>query len=179
MRPGRMLGAFLLIGMGVIFLLGNLNIIVFRWDMLGPLFLILIGVWMVSRAFVPGWGHDANVFAGIGELHPDLNGKEIKSEKFEHGIGETRIDLTHATFPDGENRVEASQGIGELRVIVPSDLAVRVRASAGMGEARLFAEEEAGIDPRLEFQSPNYATAPRKLNLTVRVGLGAVRVSRA
>lgn len=179
MKPGRVFGAVMLIALGVIFLLGNLNIFVFRWDMLGPLFLILLGAWMVSRAFTPGWGHGGNVFAGIGELRPDLNGKEIRREKFEHGVGEARIDLTRAIFPEGESAVKASQGIGELRVTVPRDLAVRVRASAGMGEVRLFDEEESGIDPRLEFQSPEYASAARKLNLIASVGLGAVRVSRA
>ncbi|MBI5305041.1 MAG: cell wall-active antibiotics response protein [Chloroflexi bacterium] len=180
MRTGRVFGALVLIGLGVLLLLGNLNIFIFRWDMLGPLFLILIGVWLVSRAFVPGWGHSSgDVFAGIGEYRPDLSGKEIRREKFSYGIGDSRVDLTRATFLDGENVVEASQGIGELRVTVPRDLALRVRASAGMGEARLFDEQDAGIDPHVEFQSQDYATATRKLNLTAHVGLGAVRVTRA
>ncbi len=179
MRTGPAFGAVLLIVMGVIFLLGNLNIFVLRWDMLGPLFLILVGGWMIARAVMPRGQHGDQTFGGIGEYHLDLAGKEIRREKFSHGIGEARIDLTRAVFPDGENKVEASHGVGELRVIVPSDLAVRVRANAGMGEVRVFDEQESGIDPHLEFQSPDYASATRKLDLLASAGLGAVLVKRA
>jgi len=63
-------------------------------------------------------------------------------------------------------------------VIVPRDLAVRVKASAGLGDVNIFGERADGIAPHLDFQSPDYATAERKLDLEASVGLGEVKIMR-
>ncbi|CAG0986860.1 Protein LiaF [Anaerolineae bacterium] len=179
MNTGRIFGALILIVLGLLLLAGNFGIFLFRWDMLWPLMLILFGIWFIYRAFVPREHfHDVDVFAGVGESRPNLTGKEIHQEEFSHGIGEFNLDLTRATIPDGESTVKVSNGMGELNVIVPRDLAVRVQANSGMGDVELFDQRESGISPHLGFQSDDYATASRKLNLQANVGMGKVRVVR-
>ncbi|MBI5653394.1 MAG: cell wall-active antibiotics response protein [Chloroflexi bacterium] len=178
MNSGRVFWAVVLIALGVVLLAGNLNLFRFRWDMLWAVTLILVGIWFVWRAFVPAQHHDVNFFAGIGELRPNLGGKEIRREEFSHGIGECDLDLTRATIPDGESTVKASLGIGELKIRVPRDLALRAQVNAGMGEAQVGDQKDDGIGPQIHFQSDDYATAARKLFIEANVGLGKVEIKR-
>src|SRR5690349_23480096 len=46
------------------------------------------------------------------------------------GIGNLRIDLESLQLPPGETDVDARVGVGNVRVIVPPDVAVRVHANA-------------------------------------------------
>ncbi len=178
-NSGTVFFALVLIGAGALLLLGNLGLFALNWNLFSPIILILFGLWLVWRAFVPGSNYRGDVFAGFGNYTSDLSGKEIHRESYSHGVGDFDLDLTRAVMHDGENLVRASLGMGDLSVIVPRDLAVRVHASAGMGEANVFGQHSGGFGPTLTFQSDDYTSAPRKLNLEASVGLGEVRVARS
>jgi lia operon protein LiaF len=173
--------AVVFIVVGVLLLAGNLGLILFNWNILWALVLVSFGIWLIWRAMQPSTFSPSysNASYGFGDYRPDLSGKEIKRESFSHGLGNIVLDLTHATIPDGQNSMRALHGLGDLRVIVPRDLAVNVKASAGMGEVRVFGERADGIAPHLEFRSDDYATAVRKLDIEASAGLGDVRVLRA
>ena len=173
--------AIVFIVVGILLLAGNLGLILFNWNILWALILVSFGVWMIWRATRPSSYSStfANASYGFGDYRPDLSGKEIRREIFSHGLGSVVLDLTRATIPDGQNSMRASHGLGDLRVIVPRDLAVSVKASAGMGEVRVFGERADGIAPHLEFRSDDYMTATRKLDIDASAGLGDVRVIRA
>jgi predicted membrane protein len=59
---------------------------------------------------------------------------------------------------------------------VPRDLPVRVRAGAGLGSLKLFEQKADGFGPRLEYNSPDYASAVRRLQLEADLGLGDISV---
>jgi len=166
---------------GLLLLAGNLGLFVFDWGMLWGLLLIGLGAWMVWRAFQPSQYAPATGtwFAGFGDYRPDLAGKEIRKESFSHGFGDFDLDLTRAMIPEGQNAVRASHGFGDLTVSVPRDLAVRIKASAGFGDVQVFGQRAEGIGPRLDFESDDYVTATRKLDLEVNAGFGDVSVVRA
>ena len=164
---------------GVLLLAGNLGLILFNWNILWSLVLVCFGGWLIWRAFQPSMSPTSlRAGYGIGDYHPDLTGKEIRRENFSHGMGNLILDLTRATIPDGQNTLRASHGMGDLRIIVPRDLAVSVKASAGMGEVRVFGERADGIAPGLVYRSDDFATATRKLEIQANVGLGDARVIR-
>ncbi len=173
--------ALLFIVFGVLLLLGNLGLFVFNWSMIWALILIFLGGWFIWRAFQPQpfVATQPGAAYGFGDYRPNLAGKEIRKESFSHGFGDFDLDLTRAVFPDGTNSVSASHGFGDFKVIVPRDLAVRVKASGGLGDVEIFGQRADGIAPHLDFQSDDYATATRKLDLEVNVGLGDVKVIRA
>jgi lia operon protein LiaF len=175
-RPSRYFVAIALIVVGVVFLLGNLGLVALNWSIVWPALLILFGVWLVWRAFLPASSQASQVSYGFGDYAPDLSGKEIRRETFSHGLGDFDLDLTHATIPDGESVVRASLGFGDLKVIVPNGLALKIHASAGFGELELFAQKTEGIGPNLKYRSDDYATASRKVDLDASVGVGQVRV---
>ncbi len=178
LNSGEVFFALGLILIGALLLAGNLGWLAFNWNMVWPLVLILFGVWLVWRAFQPA-RYVGGAAYGWGDYEPDLAGKAIHDENFSHGFGDFDLDLSRATIPDGASSVRASLGFGDLKVIVPRDLAVRVKASAGLGDVSVFAKKHEGIAPAVDFQSDDYATAPRKLALEARVGLGEVKVVRA
>jgi len=64
-------------------------------------------------------------------------------------------------------------------VIVPRDVPARVHASAGFGDVTLFGQHSSGMGPTLTFQSDDYASATRKLNIEASVGFGNVQVIRS
>lgn len=172
--------ALVLIALGALLLLGNLGLFALDWNLFWPVILILFGLWLMWRAFMPAPGHHGgDGYWGFGDYAPDLSGKEIRRENFSHGFGDFDLDLTRAVIPDGESVVHASHGFGDLKVIVPRDLSVRVHASAGVGDTTLFDQHAGGIGPSLSFQSDDYANATRKLNVDASVGFGNVRVTRA
>lgn len=165
--------AFILIG--VLLLAGNLGLVAFNWGVVWSLVLIGLGTWLVWRAFQPT---SSALSFSLGDYHLSLDGKEIRDEDFSHGLGDFDLDLTRAVIREGTSRVRASLGMGDVTVIVPRDLAVRVRASAGMGSVRVFQNKDEGISPSIDFESNDYATATRKLDLEVNAGMGEVKVLR-
>ncbi len=172
--------ALVLILLGLLFLLGNLGLLVLNWNLVWPGILILFGLWLVWRAFTRApMGQRNDAYWGFGDFAPDLSGKEIRRESFSHGFGDFDLDLTRAVIPDGESVVRASHGFGDLTVIVPRDLSVRVHASAGFGDATLFDRHSGGMGSSLDFQSEDYPTATRRLNIDASVGFGEVKVVRA
>ena len=177
-KSGEVFFALCLILIGALLLAGTLGMLAFNWNMVWPLVLILFGVWLVWRAFQPAHLIGGAAY-GFGDYQPDLAGREIRDENFSHGFGDLDLDLTRAMIPDGRNSVRASHGFGDLTVILPRDLAVRVKANAGFGEVTVFDQKHEGIGPHIDFQSDDYATATRKLDLEASVGFGEVKVVRA
>jgi predicted membrane protein len=172
--------ALLFIVFGFLLLASNLGLFAFDWSMVWALILIALGGWFIWRAFQPQpFVAQPGAAYGFGDYHPDLAGKEIRKENFSHGFGDFDLDLTRAVFPDGTNSVRASHGFGDVTVILPRDLAVRVKASGGFGDVHVFGQRSEGIGPVLTFQSEDYATAARKLDLEVSFGFGEAKVVRA
>lgn len=172
--------ALVLIIVGALLLFGNLGVFALNWSLFWPIILILFGLWLISRAFLPATYYGANITSwGLGEYAPDLGGKEIRREKFSHGFGDFDLDLTGAVIPPGESFVRASHGFGDMRVTVPQNLSVRVHASAAVGDVSLFGEDSAGFAPSRTYQSEDYVTAVSKLTIDASVGFGEVRVIRS
>jgi hypothetical protein len=96
---------------------------------------------------------------------------------YRHAIGDFRLDLTNAELRDGETRVRATLGIGDLRITLPRDVDLVVHGYAHAGDIRILGEEESGFRARrtVEVDAPG-ATAT--LVVDAEVGLGDIRVER-
>jgi phage shock protein PspC (stress-responsive transcriptional regulator) len=121
---------------------------------------------------------------GIGErvIRPTAQAQLLP--RYELAIGALELDLTRLDFDElgPGDRVELSvtNAIGELRVIVPDDIAVEVRARVGAGELDLFGsvtEDGTNLDRRTEQRSAT-ADAP-VLVLDAEVGLGVIVLETA
>lgn len=113
---------------------------------------------------------DVPFTGGIGES--DLAPTTLE-EEYRWAIGSMTLDLTEADL-DGRT-IQASVGIGELIVIVPTE-AVSVDAGAGIGEVVVFGSNHSGLSAELVINAPD-GTEP-VLRLILRVGIGRVEVRR-
>src|ERR1700722_8865455 len=141
-NPGRALGGVLVICLGVIFQLNELNVRFFNLRTMWPVFLIVGGLWIVVHSFLPGWGVDraaasdwVHNFQGkfqIDSTGSDLNAvavlggvqRNVTSRKFKRGtltaiMGGVEIDFVDADMEGDEAVLDASAILGGIEIRVP------------------------------------------------------------
>jgi phage shock protein PspC (stress-responsive transcriptional regulator) len=101
------------------------------------------------------------------------------SQAFDLGAGSAVLDLSKA--PVGSSTYTAKVGIGELRVILPSDTTLVLDANVGVGEIDLPAtRNNDGTNLESTTTVPALTpTATRTVKLTADLGLGSLVVRRA
>ena len=149
-----------------------------------PAILILVGGWMIfqQRHEKDGseWEQKVSkvMSKAIGDRH--LKPTEIPAAGLvlKQGAGDLVVDLTETKLNSGENRIRCSLGAGDVKVTLPTGVAVKASASCGAGDIRLFELKEDGISNKLEHTDEGYDAAPIRISLKIGLGLGDVRVSR-
>lgn len=142
---------------------------------------------------------DLDVHGGVGKSRLDLSRLNLTGLDVSGGVGE--IDLTLPDQGDFDGRLkigvgafritalsgasanlQIKGGVGECTVNVPSDAAVRVQARMGLGDvsvparlARLSGDTE-GISKSGVWETPDFASAERKIVIDFDGGVGALRV---
>ena len=97
---------------------------------------------------------------------------------YDVSIGSLTVDLTNARLP-GDREIDANVGIGELHVIVPTDVNVDVDASASAGDVVVFGAQDDGANAKVSGRSAGTPGASDTLHIDAHVGLGQVVVERA
>ena len=109
----------------------------------------------------------AGRFEATGLGHARARTMEVRS-----GVGEFRLDFTG---PGREvTEVEINGGVGQIILVVPPDVGVRVRGRGGVtGRLSLPGFTQRGDD---EHVNPLWETAPVRLDIRVRVGVGGFEI---
>jgi len=168
---------------GLMLLAGALGILQIRTDQMCGLFFALLlvgaGLWTIV-AVLGGQRAGAPVAQRtLGDQRLSLTGQEFTSRSVGTWIGDTRIDLSQATFPAGESTLTVESWIGDIRVRVPQDLAVRARGRvAFVGELDLLGTHREGFFLDVTASSRDYEQAPRRLFVDAGIVIGDVKVIR-
>jgi hypothetical protein len=190
-----LLGGVLLVLLGVAWLLESLDVVQVPWDVFLPSALVALGAILVVNART-GASHRGMIAlgvvltillflgtaisfpfgGGIGERTIRPTGDGALEPEYELGVGKLTVDLTGFDFAgtDGSVGLDARVGIGQLVVIVPTDLPILVEARSALGNVVVFGEERGGIDAQLSIEPEG---APL-VTLEATVGLGEVSVER-
>jgi phage shock protein PspC (stress-responsive transcriptional regulator) len=128
---------------------------------------------MLAAVFVAVF--DVHLGRGVGERTYVVAGVSDLRSDYRLGVGDLRLDLGSIAIPVGETHVDARVDVGELRVIVPGDVALRVRADAELGEIDLLGETSDGHEVEAQLDQ----TGARVLVLDAHVGVGALQITRA
>jgi hypothetical protein len=179
-------GVLLLAGIG--WLLQTLDVVDIPWQAALAVSLVLVGVAVLAVGRHGGLVTlgvvltiilalasllDVPFEGGIGErTFRPVAATDVRTE-YRHAIGRMTVDLTDVDLPAGTSRIEISEGIGELQVVVPDGITVTVRGAAGIGEVVLFGASSNGVGVEREV-SREGDTA--RLELDVSVGIGKVEV---
>lgn len=178
-----------LIAGGVAALLGIAGVLDLSFEHYLALALTVVGAGLLVGAW---WGRSATLLVlGVLLVPPlltaslvdmPLNGGEVNvrprtwhelGSAYQLGAGELTLDLTELDPSRGPAELEASVGMGELNVIVPSGEAVRAEGSVGAGSVDLLGEERGGFGVELVRE---VGEGPPRLRLLLDVGVGEVTV---
>ncbi|WP_102261759.1 cell wall-active antibiotics response protein LiaF [Mesobacillus jeotgali] len=93
-------------------------------------------------------------------------------------IGEYFIDFSKGFIPDRETPIVVRGWIGEVKMLIPEDVPVKINAVIGVGEVKLFDYAQEQIKHVVAYKSDDYDQAIRKLNITIELKIGSVRIDR-
>jgi phage shock protein PspC (stress-responsive transcriptional regulator) len=112
---------------------------------------------------------------GVGDRRYVAAGAQDVRRNYKLGIGDMTVDLRSVRFRAGATHVGARVDVGNLRVIVPADVALRVHGDAQLGQVELLGKSADGrnVDKQVD------QAGERMLVLNAHVGVGKVRVTRA
>ena len=101
----------------------------------------------------------------------DVRDLRVRSLELQTGASETRVLLPRAA---GATTVRAQAGAASLTFEVPQGVAARIRSRMALGSAQI---DQARFPPSSGgYESPDYATAANRVEITIEGGLGSVRV---
>ncbi len=126
-------------------------------------------------AWAPGALRDHR-FLGEIEMAGPIQAGPMDIETF---IGEVRLDLTRATFPEGETPIHVSAAIGEVRVLLPADIPASVRTSSLLGESEALGRVSGAFMGDARAETEDFAGATRRIRLEAQSLIGEVAVRRA
>ena len=198
---GQLLG-LLLLGFGVVALLRESGVFPVKWEAILATLLVTLGVglvatarsgrriWPVALGVVLILALSANSpslrinlpsSSALGEQVVHVQDAGHLEDSYNQGVGSFTLDLARVALAPGTTRqITINQGLGDVRILVPDDLAVELNANVGVGRATVLSQRLGhGVGVQARYQSPGYDSAPGRISLQVHVGVGQVEVSRA
>jgi phage shock protein PspC (stress-responsive transcriptional regulator) len=131
--------------------------------------LILVGAAVFASIF------HVHIGRGIGDRNYVVAGAEDLHRNYRLGIGDMTVDLRNVRFHKGETHLGTRVDVGNLRVVVPEEVALRVDGDAQLGQVDVLGQTADGrnVDRHIT------QTGQRVLVLDAHVGAGKVTVTRA
>lgn len=114
---------------------------------------------------------DLNLKLGAGRAELDLAKLKLGQVIMAVGAGRADVKLSSDSLPTDSTAIDV--GAGRADIEVPKGTGLKISYDIGVGRATVDGEELKG---KSSFQSSNYDTATFKLNLSVKVGVGSVRI---
>jgi len=147
---------------GLIILLGNL-LDISLWAFIWPIILIALGIFIIFRQRNNG-GHSEISFSFASNMNRTGQWK-INSGEFWRFVTDLDLDFTNAEIPEGEHVWKIFGFVHEIRLRVPSNLAVSVSTHAFVNEKKINGECEDLIFVPMKWQSENFNNSPNKFRI--------------
>jgi predicted membrane protein len=112
----------------------------------------------------------------IGDMYIDCVGIDMQNVEVAVFVGDIEIKLHGATLAPGLNRMIISGFIGDVRILVPPDMAVFAQSSNFIGDANLMGRHSSGVGSTIDAQTLNYKSAESKLYIASNFFIGDIRV---
>ncbi len=105
----------------------------------------------------------------------NLGNANFRRFRFQGGVGASTLDFGGALAAEAD--VDLEIGLGIVTIIVPNDVGVRVSYDEGW-MSRFDYDQSLRKTSDHEYSSDNYSAARAKLNITIDVGIGSVKLRR-
>jgi phage shock protein PspC (stress-responsive transcriptional regulator) len=189
-----MLWGFVLIAAGAWLLLWRLDVTLPQWDIVASALLVLVGLLLIVEArkglngvllagaivltAALGIASMVNVTvgSGFGDRLEVVTQASMLEPDYSHAFGTLTVDLSRMELPEGTTPVEVSIAFGDLQVRLPEGVEYRVTGKVFFGSATLAGREWDGIAVQNTYQTPDYDSAARRIDLEVSVAFGSARI---
>lgn len=159
---GQIFLGLVLVLLGLLYLFGavfGINVSAFCF----PIFLILLGAWLLFRPRMTGAGVKST-FAPLADI--DRRGAWAPGrEEIWTLVGDVKLDFTAVELPPGETRINVYGFVAAVHIYVPADVAVAVTATAFLVDAKLPDGKRESFFTPVEWASSNFATAERRVRV--------------
>lgn len=175
---GTKIFGLVLIVVGILLALDNFNIDLFEYAW--PIAIILFGFYLIYRSS-RGQSLSFDCSTGskfIGDSTCDDYTGDVDGINFSHFIGDMELNLKNATFKQGENKIIISSFIGDIKVAVPSEVAVRVHCSSAFGDFQVFDRKDEGIFNSFKYSTSDYDSADKKIVFHCSSFIGDMKISK-
>jgi lia operon protein LiaF len=115
----------------------------------------------------------------IGDVEYKKSNWSLEPMNLHNSIGDYFIDFSKAYIPEKETPIHVHGWIGDVKMIVPDDVPVKVEAKVKIGDIRIFDLRSSDINRQLVYETPGYHEAIKKLNITIELKVGSVRIDQA
>jgi lia operon protein LiaF len=115
----------------------------------------------------------------IGNVEYKKSNWSLEPMNLHNSIGDYFIDFSKAYIPEKETPIHVHSWIGDVKMIVPDDVPVKVEAKVKIGDIRIFDLRSNDVNRQLVFETPGYQEAIKKLNITIELKIGSVRIDQA
>lgn len=124
-----------------------------------------------DMALCPDIPINLDIKTGAGEASLDLERLNISAFRLDTGVGATRVTLP--SHPE-VLRVKIKTGIGDLVLIVPTNVAARFNAGVGLGEVKRDRSRFTRVGEF--FQTEDFDQANEKIDLEIKTGIGSISI---
>jgi hypothetical protein len=113
---------------------------------------------------------DISLDMGVGEAKLDLGDLRVTALNVDNGVGEIFVSLVGTGV--GDLKASIDGGVGEINLIVPTEVGVRVDAETGIGELRTH-----GLTKRGGYLvNDAYEDSRHRIEINVDAGVGSITV---
>jgi phage shock protein PspC (stress-responsive transcriptional regulator) len=136
--------------------------------------LLVVGLFLAAAATATSVT-DLSLAGGTGErVYRPVSVSQVRPYRL--GVGDLTVDLTDLDFT-GSRAVRARIGMGQLTVVVPSDVDVVADTHVGLGQVRAFGGQyRDGTDVERVFRRQADRESARQLRLDLDAGIGEINV---
>jgi predicted membrane protein len=146
------------------------------WRFFWPLALISIGVFVIFRQTKTR--DETMAYFGFARDINRYTEWEIQDAEYWNFVADFDLDLSQASFPEGEAHWKAFGFVNELRLKIPSHIGAAVTTHAFFTERRIDGNKEDLILIPMDWQSDNFETAGEKLFIELNGFFNEVRITQ-
>ena len=192
-KSSELFWGFLLIALGVVFLLDKLDIMdvgdFFR--IFWPVILIAIGLKLIlnrnaggsaesnKKTLIQNDEQSVKYSKVFGDVKLRLDSQDFNGGSISTIIGEIDIDLSQSNIKSSEKILSLSGVIGEVSIILPKTLKVSVKANVTVGDIKILDTTDDGFFINRTYQSEGYETAKKKLYISISQVIGDIEIRRS
>jgi Predicted membrane protein (DUF2154). len=177
-HPEGKIAGIIIAGLGLIFLGRNLGWFAFDWSMfwklMGPVFLILIGVGILTRSLFGNRSHFA--------LMHSIEKKgvwRLENHTFGALMGGIELDLTKAEIPEDRTTLQFFAVMGGITITVAPGSAVICEGTSVLGGMEFFGKERGGVVADLYAEQGDVKNSPQVIKIHSFTVMGGIEVKTA